>query len=115
DEEADGCVPARVSEESKGFYRVLAEAGEFLAQIAGRVRYRAEERSDFPSVGDWVAIAPRPSESRATILAILTRRTALSRKMAGRAIVEQVLATNLDTVFIVTSLDQEFKLRRIER
>ena len=114
-EEAAGCVAARVSEESKGFYRVLEEQGEFLAQIAGRVVYHAEERSDFPAVGDWVAIAPRPAESRATITAILPRRTILSRKVAGRSVNEQILATNLDTVFVVTSLNQEFKLRRIER
>ncbi|MFI5176156.1 MAG: ribosome small subunit-dependent GTPase A [Terriglobia bacterium] len=115
DEQTTGCVPARVSEEIKGFYRVLAEEGEYLAQIAGRVRYRAEERSDFPAVGDWVVVVPRPSEGRARIAAILPRRSTLSRKVAGRAIDEQILATNLDTVFIVTSLNQEFKLRRIER
>ncbi len=79
-EEPEGCVPARVSGESKGFYRVLAEEGEFLAQIAGRIRYRAEDRDDLPAVGDWVVVAPRPAESRATILAILPRRTVLSRK-----------------------------------
>lgn len=114
-EETEGCVSARVSEESKGFYRVLAEEGEFLAQIAGRIRYRAEERDDLPAVGDWVAIVPRPAEGRATIVAILPRRTVLSRKEAGRAAEEQILATNLETVFVVTSLNQEFNLRRIER
>jgi ribosome biogenesis GTPase / thiamine phosphate phosphatase len=114
-EEADGCKPARVSEESKGFYKVLGEEGEFLAQIAGRIRYRAEEREDFPAVGDWVAIVPRPAEGRATITAILPRRTILSRKEAGRAAGEQILATNLETVCVVTSLNQEFNLRRIER
>ncbi|MBZ5551689.1 MAG: ribosome small subunit-dependent GTPase A [Acidobacteriia bacterium] len=115
EEQSNGCVPARVSEESKGLYRVMVEEGELLAQITGRVRYRAEERSDFPAVGDWVVIAPRPSEGRALITAILPRRTLLSRKVAGQAIDEQILATNLDIVFIVTSLNQEFKLRRIER
>ncbi len=114
-EETDGCVPARVSEESKGFYRVLADEGDFLAQIAGKVRYRAEERSDFPAVGDWVAVAPRPAEARATIVTILPRRTVLSRKVAGRAVDAQILATNVDTVFVVASLNQEFNLRRIER
>lgn len=115
EEENDGCVPARVSEESKGFYQVLAEEGEFLAQIAGRIRYRAEERDDFPAVGDWVVIAPRLAEGRATITAILPRRTVLSRKEAGRGAGEQILAANLETVFVVTSLNQEFNLRRIER
>src|SRR5260370_11217120 len=114
-EEPEGCVPARVSGESKGFYRVLAAEGEFLAQIAGRIRYRAEDRDDLPAVGDWVVVAPRPAESRATILAILPRRTILSRKEAGRTAEEQILATNLETVFVVTSLNQEFNLRRIER
>lgn len=115
DKQTSGGVPARVSEESKGLYRVMAEAGEFLAQIAGRVRYLAEERSDFPAVGDWVLIAPHRSAGRASISEILPRRTLLSRKVAGRAAEEQILATNLDTVFIVTSLNQEFRLRRIER
>ncbi len=114
-EETEGCVPARVSEESKGFYRVLAEEGEFLAQIAGKVRYGAEERSNFPAVGDWVAIALRPAEARATIVTILPRRTVLSRKVPGRAVDKQILATNVDTVFVVASLNQEFNLRRIER
>jgi ribosome biogenesis GTPase / thiamine phosphate phosphatase len=115
DEQTNGCVPARVSEESKGLYRVVAEEGDLLAEIAGRVRYRIEERSDFPAVGDWVVIAPRLSERRASITAILPRRTLLSRKVAGRATDEQVLATNLDIVFVVTSLNREFKLRRLER
>ncbi len=115
EEGTGGCVPARVSEESKGFYRVLAEEGEFLAQIAGRIRYRAEDRDDFPAVGDWVVTAPRPAEGRATIVAILPRRTILSRKVSGRAIEEQILVTNLDTVFVVASLNREFNLRRIER
>ncbi len=114
-EETDGCVPARVSQESKGFYRVLAQEGDFLAQIAGKVRYRAEERSDFPAVGDWVAVVPRPAEARATIVTILPRRTILSRKIAGRAVDTQILATNVDTVLVVASLNQEFNLRRIER
>jgi ribosome biogenesis GTPase / thiamine phosphate phosphatase len=114
-EDLNDCVPARVAEESKGSYRVLAESGELLAQIAGRVMYRAEERGDYPCVGDWVAITPRPAEGRATINAILPRRTVLSRKAAGQAMDEQLLAANLDTVFVVAALDREFNPRRIER
>ncbi len=114
-EQTGGWVPARVSEESKGLYRVLAEGGEFLAQIAGKVRYCAEGRSDFPAIGDWVVIAPRIVEGRATITAILPRQTVVARKAAGRAVDAQILATNVETVFVVASLNQEFKLRRIER
>jgi ribosome biogenesis GTPase len=111
----DGYVPARVSEESQGLYRVLAEAGEWLAEIAGRLRYEAVNRRDLPAVGDWVAVAPRPAEGRATIVAVLPRRTVLERKAAGRAVEAQVLAANLDLVFVVTSLNQELNLRRVER
>jgi ribosome biogenesis GTPase / thiamine phosphate phosphatase len=111
---AAGYVPARVSEESKGFYRVLAEHGEWLAQITGGVRHRAGQRGDFPAVGDWVAVAPR-AEDRATIMAILPRRTVLARKVVGRVVDQQILAANLDVVFIVAALNQEFNVRRIER
>jgi len=112
---ADGCVPARVSEESQGLYRVLAEAGEWLAEIAGRLRFEAVNRDDLPAVGDWVAVAPRPAEGRATIVAVLPRRTVLERKAAGRVVEAQVMAANLDLVFVVTSLNQELNLRRVER
>lgn len=111
----DGCVPACISEENKGYYRVLAESGEFLAQVTGSARYHADERGDLPAVGDWVAIRPRPAERRATIVATLPRRTVLVRKMPGRTTQKQILATNLDVAFVVTSLNQEFNLRRIER
>jgi ribosome biogenesis GTPase len=108
-------VPGRVVEESKGLYRVCAEAGDYLAQVTGRIRYLAEDRTDYPAVGDWVVLELRPQESRATIAGILPRKTILLRKAAGRAMQEQILGTNLDLVFIVASLNQELNLRRIER
>jgi ribosome biogenesis GTPase / thiamine phosphate phosphatase len=108
-------VPARVVEELKGFHRVRSGNGEYLAQIAGRVRYQAEDREDLPAVGDWVALALSPEEGRARIDCILPRRTKLSRKVAGRVQGEQIVATNLDVVFVVSSLNLEFNLRRIER
>jgi ribosome biogenesis GTPase len=108
-------VPARVVAQYKRFHRVRAEQGEYLAEIAGKVHHQADDRSDLPAVGDWVAIAPRPEEGRARIESILPRRTKLSRKVAGRELSEQVVAANLDTVFVVSSLNREFNLRRIER
>lgn len=110
-----GRAAARVCEVNKGYYRALTESGEFLSQVTGLLRYQAEESADLPTVGDWVAIEPRTEERRATIFAVLPRRTALVRKMPGKAVRQQVLAANLDVVFIVTSLNQEFNLRRIER
>lgn len=107
--------PARVIEELKGHYRVRAEKGEYLVKVAGSMRFDAGERSDFPAVGDWVGIAPLPEKGRATIQALLPRKTKLSRKVAGRRNDEQILAANVDTVFIVATLNQELNLRRIER
>jgi ribosome biogenesis GTPase len=106
--------PARVIEELKGHYRVLAEKGEYLVKVAGSMRFDAGERSDFPAVGDWVGIVPQ-EKGRATIQALLPRKTKLSRKVAGRRNDEQILAANVDSVFIVATLNQELNLRRIER
>lgn len=107
--------PARVVEEQRGLYRVLTTHGPYLAEPAGKLRFHAGAHADLPAVGDWVVVTPRHSEARARIDAVLPRRTTLSRKVAGRESVEQVIATNLDTVFIVSALNRDFNLRRIER
>jgi ribosome biogenesis GTPase len=78
------------------------------------MRYLADSRGDFPAVGDWIAIAPT-GKSQARIECILPRKTTLSRKVAGRELIEQIVAANVDTVFVVGSLNREFNLRRIER
>jgi ribosome biogenesis GTPase / thiamine phosphate phosphatase len=108
-------VAARVIEQLKDFYRVHDGKREYLAELGGKFRYTAEDKNDLPAVGDWVTITVRRAENRARIEGILPRRTKLSRKVAGRAISEQVVATNLDIVFIVSALNQEFNARRIER
>ena len=109
------CIPARVAEENRDHYRVFSQQGEFLATIAGKIRFYAEGRTDFPVVGDWVLITPRRSEGRATIETILPRKTVLARKTAGKAFRQQVIAANVETIFIVTSLNQDLNPRRIER
>jgi ribosome biogenesis GTPase len=110
-----GLTPARVVEEFKGHYRVRSAHAEYLAEAAGKLLYQAASREDFPAVGDWVAIIARPEEGRARIEHVLPRRTKLARKVAGRETTEQIVATNLDTVFVVSALNREFNLRRIER
>jgi ribosome biogenesis GTPase / thiamine phosphate phosphatase len=110
-----GLTPARVVEEFKGLYRVRSAQAEYLAETAGRLQHQAAGREDFPAVGDWVAIIARPEEGRARIEHVLPRRTKLVRKVAGREMSEQIVATNLDIVFIVSALNREFNLRRIER
>ena len=108
-------IPARVIEELKNSHRVRTAQGEFLAEIAGKIRFHAESRDGLPAVGDWVAVTMRPQEHRARIEHVLPRRTKLSRKVAGREVTEQIVATNLDTVFVVSALNREFNPRRIER
>ena len=112
---AAGLFPARVSLEHTHIYRLLAADGEVLARVAGRLRHRAEARADYPAVGDWVAIEPDPHDGDARIHAILPRTSRFSRRAAGDVTEEQVVAANIDTVFLVGGLDGDFNPRRIER
>jgi ribosome biogenesis GTPase / thiamine phosphate phosphatase len=112
---ARGLVPGRVALEHTHIYRVITAEGEMLARVAGRIRHRAGSRVDFPAVGDWVALE-RPSQGGdARIDDIVPRRTWFSRRSAGDRTEEQVVAANIDTVFLVTGLDRDFNPRRIER
>ena len=108
-------VPARVTEESKGLYRVRNQNGEYLAEVSGRLRHHTGDPAALPAVGDWVLVAPRAAENRARIDRVLDRSTKLSRKVAGRAFREQVVGANLDLVFVTSALNRDFNPRRIER
>lgn len=112
---AAGLLPGRVSEQHRGAYVVFTEAGEIRADTAGRLSHEATGFGDLPAVGDWVAIAHRPAENAGTIQAVLPRRTKFSRKVAWSATEEQVVASNVDTVFLLSSLNDDFNLRRLER
>lgn len=113
---AAGCVPARVTLELKGFFEVTGENGARLGECAGRLAHATRAGADYPAIGDWVAITPLPGdETRAIIHAVLPRRTRFSRKAAGEQSVEQVVAANVDTVFLVTALDGNYNLHRTER
>ena len=111
----DGLTPGRIAAGFTHLYRVLTGEGELLAEVAGRFRHQAGGPQDFPAVGDWVALEPRPDEGRATIHAVLPRKSAFVRKAAGDTVHAQVLAANVDTVFLVGGLDGDFNPRRIER
>ena len=112
---AEGLVPARVAIEFNYIYRVYAEAGELQAQETGRIRHQATGREQLSAVGDWVAIRPSSGDATATIEAILPRRTKFSRKVAGELTEEQIVAANIDTVFLVMGLDGDYNPRRLER
>ncbi|HEY0875226.1 MAG TPA: ribosome small subunit-dependent GTPase A [Vicinamibacterales bacterium] len=107
-------VPARVTLEHTHIYRVVTEEGELLARVSGRLRHRAEARADFPAVGDWVVLEP-VAHSDARIHAVLPRVSRFSRRAAGDVTEEQVVAANIDTVFLVGGLDRDFNPRRLER
>jgi ribosome biogenesis GTPase len=79
------------------------------------MRHDADGRGALPAVGDWVTLRPRPGDDRATIHDVLPRRTAFSRKVAGFETEEQVLAANIDVVWILGALTKELSARRMER
>lgn len=110
-----GFKPARVTCEYREAYDIAGESGELRSEISGRFRHEHPVHTEWPAVGDWVAMTPRPEEGTATIHAVLPRRTLFSRKAAGDRTEEQVVAANVDVAFLVTGLDGDFNVRRIER
>jgi ribosome biogenesis GTPase / thiamine phosphate phosphatase len=112
---AQGFIPARVSEEHKSNYRLFSDYGELSAEVSGKYRFSAESRGQFPAVGDWVAISHFPLEAKGIIQSLLPRKSVFERKVAGETTVEQVVAANVDIVFIICGLDKDYNIRRVER
>ena len=112
---AEGLQPARVAIPHNYLYQLYTAQGEVMAEAAGRLRHRTGSAEGMPIVGDWVAIRPSETERKATIEAILPRLSCFSRKAAGEPTRRQFVAANIDTVFLVCGLDDDFNLRRIER
>ncbi len=110
-----GYVPGRVSVEHRGLYHYHGPHGEGLASVSGRLRHLAAGRADFPAVGDWVALRVSADAGPAVIEGVLERTNKLSRKSAGESGEEQLLAANLDVLFLVTSLNLDLNPSRLER
>src|SRR5271163_956403 len=108
-------TPARVAEETRGLYRLYSESGESWGELSGKLRHSTHDRADLPAVGDWLLAQVRPGENRAIIHRVLSRRTKFSRKTAGKKTAEQIVAANIDTLLLVSSLNHEFNPRRLER
>jgi len=108
-------VPGRVAIEFNYILRVCTAEGEVDATVSGRLKHEARSRAELPAVGDWVAVRRAPGEERASIVAVLPRRSRFSRRMAGQVTDEQVVAANVDVVFLVMGLDADFSVRRLER
>ncbi|OWA33889.1 ribosome small subunit-dependent GTPase A [Saccharibacillus sp. O16] len=96
-------------------FKVAAAEGEYTAENTGRLRHDSEHGTELPAVGDWLAAELLPGEQRARIHAVLPRRSKISRKAAGMPVREQIISTNVDILFLVTSLNHDFNVRRLER
>lgn len=109
--------PARVSIVSRDRYTLISEREEMIAELPGAFRHKASSLADFPAVGDWVAVERETKDHTALIYAVLPRRSSFSRKavLGGEKTDEQVLAANIDTVFITVGLDENYSINRIER
>jgi ribosome biogenesis GTPase len=114
DQNLESFEVARVISEHKERYVVKTAANEFDAETIGNLRFTANSRSDFPAVGDWVAISEY-DENKVLIHAIFPRNTILERQAAGKQGEKQIIATNIDYAFIVQAVDRDFNLNRIER
>ena len=108
-------TPARVMAEYQGIFRLDGLPGETLARVSGKLRHNAVSRESFPVVGDWVVAAQNAQGGEALIHTVLPRQTALTRKASGDSVEQQVIAANIDTIFIVQGLDDNYNLRRLER
>ncbi len=105
---------ARIVEQQRGLYSVDGEF-EGLAEVSGRLRHEALAAADLPVVGDWVLVACGGDGDRGLVQARLERHSTISRKAAGRASDEQVIAANVDTLFVVTAFAGDLNPRRLER
>lgn len=108
-------VRARVVAQEKGFYRISDGAEERLAEVSGKYRYQAQTVSEYPAVGDYVVATWPEDGSNSIISSLFPRKSVFVRKAAGKNIQEQVVAANIDTVFVCMSLNSDFNLRRLER
>ncbi len=111
----DQLEPARVLRVDRTQLLVASERGAAPAVVSGRFRNAQVAPAAFPTVGDWVAIAPPAADGPALVHAVLPRTGVFSRRDAGRRLEEQVLAANVDVALLVCGLDGDFNLRRIER
>lgn len=112
----EGLFIARITEQHRDTYKLMCEQGELSASISGRLNYQSADQLDYPAVGDFVLIDRQDAQSgNAVIHGILSRKSVFTRKAAGAAHDEQIIAANVDTLFICMSLNADFNLRRLER
>jgi ribosome biogenesis GTPase len=106
--------PGRVSADYGEALAVSTAEGDVTGRVTGKMRHDAAAPADKPVVGDWVALRREPDD-RASIHAVLERKSAFSRKVVGGATEQQVMAANIDRVFVVSALSADLNLARLER
>ncbi|MDH4107629.1 MAG: ribosome small subunit-dependent GTPase A [Gammaproteobacteria bacterium] len=106
---------ARVAAVDRDQLLLIDETGSFRAKLSGNYLYRHRLAQELPCVGDWVCVEKHPGDDLGLIHSLLQRRTMLRRKAAGRAVEYQMIAANVDYVFIVQSCHFDFNIRRLER
>lgn len=112
----EGFYLGRVSIQHRDLYKVITENGEITAEVSGKLAFLAKDNADYPAVGDWVMVDRlEDSSGHAIIHHILRRKSIFQRKAAGTSQECQIVAANIDTVFICMSLNNNFNLRRLER
>ena len=106
----------RVSVQYKDIYRVVTEEGEVLARVSGKLSYSSNSTLDYPVVGDWVLLDRTDNKNGDAIIhKVLTRKSYFSRKIAGTRYDTQVVAANIDYIFICMALNNDFNINRLER
>lgn len=113
-EQCGDLAVGRVTAVDRGRHLLRDASGEVAAELTGRLRFAATA-TDLPCVGDWVCVRPRDGGTRASIHAVLPRRSFLRRKVPGRDIDHQMIAANVDVAFLVQSCHVDFNVRRLER
>lgn len=106
---------ARVVTVNKDSYLIRNEKKDVFAEVSGKFKFNADSPSDYPTVGDWIYAKYLDQDSSAIISEIFPRKTILKRKTSGKKIEFQLIAANIETAFIVQSLDSNYNLRRLER
>lgn len=109
-----GLVPGRVVKQARDLAVVVTDDGEVQAEVSGRFRRGVVDGAGFPAVGDWLAVRLL-RDGRSVIEAVLPRYSVFARQAAGGVAEAQVVAANVDVVFLVTGLDCDWSVRRIER
>ncbi len=93
----------RIVKENRHLYEIETEQGRLSGKVSGHFDYTAVNRADYPTIGDWVAI--KIDQNTAVIEKLIDRKSAFSRKRAGKEIEEQIIAANIDYIFLVFALE----------